>query len=117
MIHGARQLARKYGPTGIGTYLVLSGSLWVCFFVAFENHLDVDGLLQRVFGEGVNRKEVLRNWGLTAADPEHPSIWDKAPSAVLAMVATKACVPIKIPVAAALTPYVHRLLSARGLVR
>ena len=49
---------RKYGPTAVGTYLCLSACTWTCFFIALENHMDVNGLLKRIGGEGWDKKEV-----------------------------------------------------------
>ena len=108
---------RKYGPTGVGVYLALSFSVWTCFFVALENHLDLDSVIKSIWGEGVDSKEVLKRWGLKKDDPEASWLMQKAPSAVLALAASKTLVPIKLPIAAGLTPYVHRLLTGRGYIK
>ena len=107
---------RKYGPTGIGTYLTISFGTWLGVFVAIENNLDVDSILQYWLGEDHDAASVLKEWGLKPADPAAKSWASTVPSAVLALMASKALVPIKIPVAMALTPYVRRLLVSRGVV-
>jgi hypothetical protein len=113
---GALARLQKYGPTGIGTYLCISFCTWSCLFVAIENNLDVDGMVTYLWGEGLDTRAVLEWWGLKPADAGSKSILSKAPSAVLALVASKALVPIKIPLTMALTPYVHRFLCSRGIL-
>lgn len=109
---------RKYGPTAVGTYFSISFCTWVCLFNALENKVDLDAVFEYIWGEGVDRKEVLAKWGLKPRDPEAPrTIWDKAPSALLALLISKAFVPVKVPIALGLTPYVHRVLSARGFIK
>jgi hypothetical protein len=108
---------QRYGPTGIGTYLGISGCTWTFLFIAFENHLDLHGLLKFALGEGTDAKEVLEKWGIKPAEPGDWSLRSKATSAVLAVIASKALMPVKIPIAVALTPYVHRFLKHRGLIR
>jgi hypothetical protein len=109
---------RKYGPTAIGTYLSISFCTWLCLFNALENKLDLESVFSYVWGEGVSTKEVLARWGLKPKDPDAPkSVWDTIPSAVLALLISKAFVPIKVPIALGLTPYVHRVLAARGFIK
>ena len=123
MAAGLRELATKYGPVAVGTYLALSFSTFCTLFVAIESHLDVEALLKRVMGASVDVQSTLKAWGLAkrADDEEQPQtlygrVVSKAPSAALALLISKALIPIKVPVAAVLTPAVARILEARGLV-
>lgn len=106
---------KKYGPTAVGTYFSISFCTWVCLFTAIEYKVDLDAVFSYVWGEGVQTSEVLKKWGIKPADPKTPSWLDKVPSAVIALLVSKAFVPIKVPIALALTPYVHRALALRGL--
>jgi hypothetical protein len=108
---------KRYGPTGLGTYLAISGCTFSFFFIAIETHLDIHGWVRFCLGDTVDPKETLEKWGMKPAEPGGWSLQSKATSAVLAVVASKALIPVKIPLAVALTPYVHRFLRHRGLIR
>jgi hypothetical protein len=110
-------LIKRYGPTGIGTYLAISGCTFAFFFFAIENHLDIHGLVRFCLSDNVDPKEILEKWGIKPAEPGSRSLRSKATSAVLALVASKALIPVKVPLAVALTPYVQRFLRHRGLIR
>lgn len=90
---------KKYGRTGLITYLGLSCVVTSGFYIAIERNVDVKKLI------GMKDEE----------DPDkHPSLLQKAllgPGShlALAILCSKAMIPIKLPVAVALTPYVHRL--------
>ncbi|KAF8065818.1 tun [Scenedesmus sp. PABB004] len=88
---------KKYGRSGIVTYLGLSSCVTAGFYVAIERNVDVKKLV-----------------GITDdPDPDaEPSLMQKlllGPGShfALAVLCSKACIPIKLPVALALTPYVH----------
>ena len=106
----------------MGTYVGVSICTWTALFLAIENNVDVNGLLSWMFGQEIDMKEALEKWGVSAPveGQEHSMqgyISSKLPSFVMASVATKILVPVKATVAIGLTPYVHRVLQARGLVR
>ena len=114
----------KYGPVGMGTYITMTICTWTSLFVALENNLDVSQIAKWIWGESIDTDEVLSKVGLKRRQPgdSNPEtiseyVMSKAPSFVLASVASKALVPVKIPLSLALTPYVHRVLQARGHVR
>lgn len=114
----------KYGPVGMGTYITLSICTWSSLFIALENNLDISQVANWIWGESIDTDEVLSKVGLkkrqaSDGNPETISeyLMSKAPSFVLASVASKALVPVKLPLSLAITPYVHRMLQARGLVR
>lgn len=114
----------KYGPVGMGTYITLSICTWTSLFIALENNLDISQIAKWIWGESIDTDEVLSKVGLRRRQPGDSSpetvseyVMSKAPSFVLASVASKALVPVKLPLSLALTPYVHRVLQARGLVR
>ncbi|GAX85050.1 hypothetical protein CEUSTIGMA_g12470.t1 [Chlamydomonas eustigma] len=87
---------KKYGKTGLYVYVGLSFTVTTCFYIAIEQHLDVKKLLG------------MRD------DPHKQTSWmesmliGKGSNLALAMICSKACVPIKIPIAVGITPYVHR---------
>mmetsp|Transcript_21474 Transcript_21474/g.59472 ORF Transcript_21474/g.59472 Transcript_21474/m.59472 type:complete len:117 (-) Transcript_21474:600-950(-) len=88
---------QKYGRTGVFVYLGLSTCVTAGFYVAIESHVDVRHLL-----------------GVKHDNDGEPSWLEKVftgkgSSLALAFVCSKAMVPIKLPVAAAITPYVHRM--------
>mmetsp|Transcript_26513 Transcript_26513/g.67435 ORF Transcript_26513/g.67435 Transcript_26513/m.67435 type:complete len:145 (-) Transcript_26513:367-801(-) len=95
---------RKYGKTGIAVYLGLSTCVTAGFYIAIEEHLDVTKFL-----------------GIKDGDPNsEPTFFEKmvtgkGSSLALAMLCSKAMVPIKLPVAVAITPYVHRF--TQGLMQ
>eukprot|EP01025_Chloroclados_australasicus_P018945 TRINITY_DN20131_c0_g1_i2.p3 TRINITY_DN20131_c0_g1~~TRINITY_DN20131_c0_g1_i2.p3 ORF type:complete len:153 (+),score=5.23 TRINITY_DN20131_c0_g1_i2:465-923(+) len=117
----------QYGAIGTGTYLTLSACVTTCIFFAIENHFDVAGALKWALGDSVEVEETLEKWGLakratSMSDSVEKDSWtqgylNKAPSLALAVIASKALIPIKVPIAAVLTPYVRRVLLARGLVK
>ncbi|KAF6254219.1 hypothetical protein COO60DRAFT_1542479 [Scenedesmus sp. NREL 46B-D3] len=88
---------KKYGRSGIVTYLGLSSLVTTGFYIAIERNVDVKKLV-----------------GLEDEPEGEPSMLQKlllGPGShlVLAIMCSKACIPIKLPVALALTPYVNRL--------
>jgi PhoPQ-activated pathogenicity-related protein len=113
----------QLGSIGLGTYVCLSICTWTTFFIAIENNLDVGAVLKWIWGDDVDTDAILASWGIAPkTGDEHPAtmygyLASKAPSAILASVASKALAPVKIPIAMALTPYVHRVLMARGFLR
>jgi Protein of unknown function (DUF1279) len=114
---------KQYGSVGLTTYISVSVLTWSGLFVAIENNLDVSSIVRFIWGTAVDPDEILERWGLSrrrAAERAEASVWgyvtSKAPSAVLAVVASKALVPVKLPIAAALTPYVHRFLISKGFI-
>lgn len=94
----AKQVLKKYGRSGAVTYLSLSTMVTTGFYVAIEQNVDVKKLV-----------------GIKEDDPDsEPSRLQKlllGPGShlALAILCSKACIPLKLPVAVALTPYVHRL--------
>lgn len=88
---------KKYGRTGIFTYLGLSTMVTTGFYIAIERNLDV------------------KKWVGIKDDPDaEPGLLQKVllgPGShlALAIICSKAMIPIKLPVAVALTPYVYRL--------
>ena len=119
-----KDLVTKYGPIALGTYLSISFVTFCSLFIAIENHLDVEAVLKQVLGTGVDVETTLRAWGYTK--PGHEQAGEpvtlyqyaasKAPHAALALLLSKALIPLKVPVAAALTPTVARILEARGII-
>lgn len=114
----------KFGPVGAGTYITVSICTWSTLFVALENNLDITEVAKWIWGESIDADEVLAKVGLKKRQPGDSApatvgeyLMSKAPSFVLASVASKALVPVKLPVSLAITPYVHRVLLARGLIR
>lgn len=106
----------------MGTYVGVSICTWTALFLAIENNVDVSGMMSRIFGQEIDMKETLERWGVSApvegqAHSIRGYVASKLPSFVMASVVTKALVPVKATVAVGLTPYVHRLLQARGFVR
>jgi hypothetical protein len=102
-----RATLRRYGRAGIVTYLGLSGMVTCGFYVAIERNVDVRGLLglPKEGEEGGSASGVagaLPPWlqGALAGPGSHLA---------LAVLCSKAMIPIKLPVAVALTPYVARL--------
>eukprot|EP00877_Chromochloris_zofingiensis_P002492 jgi/Chrzof1/12243/Cz06g26240.t1 len=92
-----KEVMRKYGRTGIITYLGLSTLVTTGFYIAIEKNVDVKKL--------VGIKD----------DPDKDPTWlqrvllGPGSHLALAILCSKVMIPIKLPVAAALTPYVHRL--------
>ena len=114
----------KFGPVGVGTYISVSVCTWTTLFIALENNLDISQVAKFIWGESIDTDEVLAKVGLKRRQPDDSApetvgqyLMSKAPSFVLASVASKALVPVKIPISLAITPYVHRVLLARGLIR
>lgn len=88
---------KKYGRTGIFTYLGLSTMVTTGFYIAIERNVDVKkivGIKDDPDGEPSWMQKVLLGPGSHLA---------------LAILCSKAMIPLKLPVAVALTPYVYRL--------
>jgi hypothetical protein len=95
---------------------------WTALFIAIENNVDVNGFLSWIFGHEIDTQEALERWGVVApAEGQQRTMQaylaSKVPSFVMASVATKALIPVKATITIALTPYVRRMLVARGLVQ
>ncbi|KXZ44100.1 hypothetical protein GPECTOR_74g714 [Gonium pectorale] len=94
---------KKYGKTGIYTYLGLSTCVTASFYVAIENHVDVRSIL------GLKKDDEDQ-------EGKEPSFVErfligKGSNLALAIVCSKMLIPVKVPAAMALTPYVQRLLD------
>ncbi|KAG2495633.1 hypothetical protein HYH03_006233 [Edaphochlamys debaryana] len=93
---------KKYGKAGIYTYLGLSTCVTASFYAAIESHVDVRKLLNLKKEEEEEGKE--------------PSFMDrfligKGSNLALAILCSKMLIPVKVPAAMALTPYVQRLIN------
>lgn len=108
---------KKYGPTGIGIYLVISGCTWATLYTAIESHVDLHGLLQWAVGDKAETRALLERWGIKAPEPGAGAVASRVTSGVLALAISKALIPVKVPLTAVLTPYVHRFLVRRGALR
>ena len=105
----------------MGTYVSISICTWTALFIAIENNVDVTAILSWMYGEEIDTKEALEKWGVKPrAEGEELTLTgyvaSKVPSFGMASVATKVLVPVKATAAVALTPYVHRVLKARGFI-
>ncbi|GIL82010.1 hypothetical protein Vretimale_1569 [Volvox reticuliferus] len=92
---------KKYGKTGIYTYLGLSTCVTASFYIAIESHVDVRSLL------GIKKED---------GDGKEPSFVErvlvgKGSNLALAFLCSKMLIPVKVPAAIALTPYVQRLID------
>ena len=109
---------RKYGPTGIGTYLVISTCTTATLYTAIQNHVDLHGLLRWAVGDKADTRALLERWGIKPAEPgAGAAVASSVTSGVLALAISKALIPIKVPLAMVVTPYVHRFLVARGALK
>eukprot|EP00879_Flechtneria_rotunda_P009321 GHRR01009758.1.p2 GENE.GHRR01009758.1~~GHRR01009758.1.p2 ORF type:complete len:124 (+),score=17.19 GHRR01009758.1:208-579(+) len=96
--HKLKNSLKKYGRTGLYTYIGLSTLVTTGFYIAIEQKVDV--------------KKIV---GIKDGDPDEEPSWVQkvflGPGShlALAILCSKACIPIKVPIAAALTPYVHKL--------
>ncbi|KAG1662770.1 hypothetical protein FOA52_006796 [Chlamydomonas sp. UWO 241] len=87
---------KRYGRTGVVVYLAISFSVTAGWYVAIERNVDVKKLL--------GMKE----------DPDKEPTWmetvllGKGSNFALAILASKMLVPLKLPLAITLTPYVQR---------
>uniref|UniRef100_A0A7S0URE8 DUF1279 domain-containing protein n=1 Tax=Polytomella parva TaxID=51329 RepID=A0A7S0URE8_9CHLO len=93
---------QKYGKTGLFTYIGLSACVTTGFYVAIENNVDVAKLL-----------------GIKSDPNKEPGFAEKyllgkGSSIALAIICSKMLVPLKLPAALALTPYVQRFLERMG---
>ncbi|GLC43357.1 hypothetical protein PLESTB_001336500 [Pleodorina starrii] len=93
---------KKYGKTGIYTYFGLSTCVTASFYVAIESHVDVRALL------GMKKDE--------EEDGKEPSFVErmligKGSNLALAFLCSKMLIPLKVPAAIALTPYVQKLVD------
>lgn len=101
-----RAALRRYGRAGIVTYLGLSSMVTCGFYVAIERNVDVRGLL------GLPKEgEEAAGGGAAGAMPPwlQSALAGPGSHLALAVLCSKAMIPIKLPVAVALTPYVARL--------
>lgn len=94
---------KKYGRTGVAVYLCVSTCVTTGCYIAIKNHVDVKGLL-----------------GIKDDPDKEPSyieklIFGSGSHVALAILCSKAFIPLKLPVSVALTPYVHR--TVQGLMR
>ncbi|GIL43934.1 hypothetical protein Vafri_1519 [Volvox africanus] len=93
---------KTYGKTGIYTYLGLSTCVTASFYIAIESHVDVRSLL------GIKKED--------EGDGKEPSFVErvlvgKGSNLALAFLCSKMLIPVKVPAAIALTPYVQRLID------
>lgn len=100
-----RAALRRYGRAGIVTYLGLSSMVTCGFYVAIERNVDVRGLL------GLPKEGQEGATGPASSMPPwlQSALAGPGSHLALAVLCSKAMIPIKLPVAVALTPYVARL--------
>ena len=110
---------KVYGRTGLVVYLGISFSITTSFYIALERNVDVKKLLG-IKGEfhlhlhGSLSHHLMQTPIIQADDPNKEHSWietvliGKGSNLALAMLCSKLFVPIKLPAALALTPYVHR---------
>ncbi|KAG2448982.1 hypothetical protein HYH02_005736 [Chlamydomonas schloesseri] len=94
---------KKYGKAGIYTYFGLSTCVTASFYVAIESHVDVRSIL------GMKKAEE-QEAGKEPSFVERFLI-GKGSNLALAILCSKMLIPVKVPAAMALTPYVQRLLD------
>jgi len=98
-----RAALRRYGRAGIVTYLGLSSVVTCGFYVAIERNVDVRALLgMPKDGEEGAPPSAMPQWVRSALSGPGSHL-------ALAVLCSKAMIPLKLPVAVALTPYVARL--------
>ncbi|GLI69996.1 hypothetical protein VaNZ11_014729 [Volvox africanus] len=115
---------KKYGKTGIYTYLGLSTCVTASFYIAIESHVDVRSLLGIKKDCGGSKLQCQStssyNPPWTRAEDEgvgkEPSFVErvlvgKGSNLALAFLCSKMLIPVKVPAAIALTPYVQRLID------
>ncbi|PNH12406.1 hypothetical protein TSOC_000633 [Tetrabaena socialis] len=102
-ISSLKEGLKKYGKAGLYTYLGLSTCVTASFYVAIESHVDVRALL------GL-KKAAEENGGQEPSFVERFLI-GKGSNLALAIICSKMLIPVKVPVAMALTPYVQRVLD------
>jgi hypothetical protein len=101
-----RAALKRYGRAGIVTYLGLSSMVTCGFYVAIERNVDVRGML----GMPKPGEEGGAEGSASAMPPWLQSaLAGPGSHLALAVLCSKAMIPIKLPVAVALTPYVARL--------
>ncbi|PNW88476.1 hypothetical protein CHLRE_01g031250v5 [Chlamydomonas reinhardtii] len=95
---------KKYGKAGIYTYFGLSTCVTASFYVAIESHVDVRSIL------GLKKASDEQEEGKEPSFVERFLI-GKGSNLALAILCSKMLIPIKVPAAMALTPYVQRVLD------
>eukprot|EP00798_Chlamydomonas_sp_ICE-L_P024638 gene24638-10260_t len=97
-----KQGLKQYGRTGLIVYIGVSFTFTAGFYFAIERHLDV----RKIFG--LNKDDVEREPQWYDKIPGFGFMAEKGSNLALAMLCAKFCIPIKLPLAMALTPHVHR---------
>lgn len=123
-----RELFSKYGKVGLGVHMSVSAISIAGLYVAIENNVDVESLLDKI-GLQSHSKEVLGE-DSGAADEEMQSekptkgklesselLKSGGGALALAVLCNKALFPVRVPITIALTPPIARFLARRRLIK
>ncbi|XP_047323536.1 uncharacterized protein LOC124927209 [Impatiens glandulifera] len=132
-----RELLKKYGKVALGVHFSVSAASIAGLYVAINNNVDVESILERVGMGGVDKK--------TEEDPQsirEPSdefvlleettsgqqmkknnsnrtselVASSGGALALAFLCNKALFPIRVPITIAVTPPLARFLARRGII-
>ncbi|KAG6653527.1 hypothetical protein I3843_05G075400 [Carya illinoinensis] len=140
-----RELLKKYGKVALGVHFSVSAVSITGLYVAINNNVDVESLLEKLHmgGVGSSTKDhatpessssssegfVVENERLTSESQSTVVIEEKKRNRVaeltastggalaLAVLCNKALFPIRVPITIALTPPMARFLARRGIVK
>ncbi|XP_074312914.1 uncharacterized protein LOC141648269 [Silene latifolia] len=121
-----KQLMKKYGKVGIGVHVSISAASISALYVAINNNVDVESLLEKV-GMGTAKTTVTdgeqREPAVMAPELEKKRNRTAELAATsggafaLALLCNKALFPIRVPITLALTPPIARFLARRNLIK
>ena len=104
-----QSLASAYGPTFVGTYAFISLATFLLVFCAISQGVDVNHLMRALpLPSFMTPRETPDESGATQG-------FRFGSEVLLSIACTKLLVPVKVPIAAALTPRVARWLGTTPL--
>mmetsp|Transcript_24197 Transcript_24197/g.72597 ORF Transcript_24197/g.72597 Transcript_24197/m.72597 type:complete len:121 (+) Transcript_24197:271-633(+) len=114
-----RALAQKYGPAALVTYTAITSSFFASIYATLSMGYDASPLVLSVVHGAADIGLDLRPWltdvGALDAQGQPSDKFRHGSTFVSSVIIAKLFVPVKLPLAAALTPRVARVLARYGI--
>mmetsp|Transcript_23555 Transcript_23555/g.80447 ORF Transcript_23555/g.80447 Transcript_23555/m.80447 type:complete len:133 (+) Transcript_23555:12-410(+) len=103
-------LLKRYGPAAVATYLTINVAAYTSVYIALANGADATALLQRAIDAALwttlDVRPLLRRIGVLDQDNEPSATMRQGSTLVVTIACVKMLFPLKLSLAAVLTPRV-----------
>lgn len=109
-----RAMIKKYGAAAVGTYTCVTTVTFASIYTTLSSGYDamplVLGAVDSAAGAGIDLRPALAYFGALDEDGAPNKKFQRGSTFFCAVILAKLFIPVKVPVAAALTPTVARLV-------